>query len=220
MKSTLTTLAVSFGFLLLCAVSMGNRMYLLLSLLIAIAWGLAYVSVRTAEKSVQVSHGLNNTKVNRGDSVAMEVSVSHKSILPIAPVSLRMRATSNTPAGTIHLTELGHRKQKVAYRFNAEHVGAMFPGVESFTVSDVFGLFKKEHKPEHAGNELLVLPVPFDVEPLTFAAGDMGCGNHEARHGRPVQSERFSRLPAGATPLKRIPLENERPKAGDHHPPV
>jgi len=203
MKSTLTTLAVSFGFLLLCAVSMGNRMYLLLSLLIAIAWGLAYVSVRTAEKSVQVSHGLNNTKVNRGDSVAMEVSVSHKSILPIAPVSLKMRATSNTPAGTIHLTELGHRKQKVAYRFNAEHVGAMFPGVESFTVSDVFGLFKKEHKPEHAGNELLVLPVPFDVEPLTFAAGDMGVETMKRAMEDPSSPSDFRSYQPG-DPLKRI----------------
>ena len=33
MKSTLTTLGVSFGFLLVCALSMGNRMYLLLALL-------------------------------------------------------------------------------------------------------------------------------------------------------------------------------------------
>ncbi len=174
MKSTLISLGVSFVFLLLCALSMGNRLYLLLALLIAIAWALAFLSVRLAEKSVRVTHGLNNTRVNRGDNVSMEVSVSHKSILPIAPVSLRMRATSNTPAATIHLTQLGRRRQKVAYRFAAEHVGAMFPGVESFTVSDVFGFFKKEHKPESAGNELLVLPVPFDVEPLTFAAGDMG----------------------------------------------
>ena len=34
--------------------------------------------------------------------------------------------------------------------------------------------FKKEHQPDLAGQELLVLPVPFEVEPLTFAAGDMG----------------------------------------------
>ncbi|HNW86705.1 MAG TPA: DUF58 domain-containing protein [Candidatus Limiplasma sp.] len=203
MKSTLTTLSVSFGFLLLCALSMGNRMYLLLSLLIAIAWGLAYLSVRTAEKSVQVHHGLNSTKVNRGDSVAMEVSVSHKSILPIAPVSLKMRATSNTPAGTIHLTELGRRKQKVAYRFTAEHVGAMFPGVESFVVSDVFGLFKKEHQPDNAGHELLVLPVPFDVEPLTFAAGDMGVETMKRAMEDPSSPSDFRTYQPG-DPLKRI----------------
>ena len=203
MKSTMITLSVSFGFLLLCALSMGNRMYLLLSLLIAIAWALAYASVRMAEKSVRVSHGLNSTKVNRGDSVAMEVSVTHKSLLPIAPVKLKMRATSNTPAGTIHLTELGRRTQKVAYRFAAEHVGAMFPGVESFTVSDVFGLFKKEHTPESAGNELLVLPVPFDVEPLTFAAGDMGVETMKRAMEDPSSPSDFRGYQPG-DPLKRI----------------
>ncbi len=203
MKSTLITLGVSFGFLLLSALSMGNRMYLLLSLIIAIAWALAYVSVRTAEKSVKVEHGLSAMKVNRGDSVNMEVSVSHKSVLPIAPVSLRMRATSNTPAGTIHLTELGRRTQKVAYRFMAEHVGSMFPGVESFTVSDVFGLFKKEHKPESAGNELLVLPVPFDVEPLTFAAGDMGVETMKRAMEDPSSPSDFRSYQPG-DPLKRI----------------
>ena len=203
MKSTLMTLGVSFGFLLLCALSMGNRMYLLLSLIIAIAWLMAYVSVRLAEKSVKVSHGLNSVRINRGDTVAMEVSVSHKSILPIAPVSLKMRATSNTPAGTIHLTELGRRKQKVAYRFVAEHVGAMFPGVESFTVSDVFGLFKKEHKPESTGSELLVLPVPFDVEPLTFAAGDMGVETMKRAMEDPSSPSDFRGYQPG-DPLKRI----------------
>ena len=203
MKSTLITLGVSFGFLLLCALSMGNRMYLLLSLIIAIAWALAYLSVRMAEKSVKVSHGLNNTRVNRGDAVGMEVSVSHRSLLPIAPVSLKMRATSNTPAATIHLTELGRRTQKVTYRLQAEHVGAMFPGVESFTVSDVFGLFKKEHTPESAGNELLVLPVPFDVEPLTFAAGDMGVETMKRAMEDPSSPSDFRGYQPG-DPLKRI----------------
>ena len=145
MKSTLTTLGVSLGFLLVSSLSMGNRMYLLLALLIVIAWILAFISIRMAEKTVRVSHGLNNTCVNRGESVAMQVSVSHRSLLPIAPVKLKMRATSNTPAGVLHLTKLGRRTQKVAYQFVADHIGAMVPGVESFTVSDVFGFFKKEH---------------------------------------------------------------------------
>ncbi len=203
MKSTLISLGVSFAFLLLSALSMGNRLYLLLSLLIVIAWGLAFISVRAAEKTVKVSHGLNNTRVNRGDSVAMQVSVSHRGILPIAPVSLKMRATSNTPAAIIHLTELGRRGQKVAYRFAAEHVGAMFPGVESFTVSDVFGFFKKEHSPENTGKELLVLPVPFDVEPLTFAAGDMGVETMKRAMEDPSSPSDIRNYQPG-DPLKRI----------------
>ena len=89
MKSVWVTLTVSFVFFLLAAVSMGNRMYLLLSLIMALACALAYLSVRMAEKTVGVTHGLSSTKVNRGDSVSMEVSVGHKGILPIAPVRLK-----------------------------------------------------------------------------------------------------------------------------------
>ena len=33
-----------------------------------------------------------------------------------------------SPAGTIHLTQLGRRRQRVVHKFAADHVGAMFPG--------------------------------------------------------------------------------------------
>ncbi len=203
MKSTLTTLGVSFGFLLVCALSMGNRTYLLLALLIVIAWLLAYLSVRMAEKSVRVSHGLTNTRVNRGENVAMQVSVSHRGLLPIAPVKLKMRATSNTPSGVLHLAELGRRTQKVAYQFAAEHIGAMIPGVESYTVSDVFGFFKKEHVPDNSTGELLVLPVPFEVEPLTFAPGDMGVETMKRAMEDPSSPSDFRAYQNG-DPMKRI----------------
>ncbi|MDD3411265.1 MAG: DUF58 domain-containing protein [Eubacteriales bacterium] len=203
MKSVWVTLTVSFAFFLLAAVSMGNRMYLLLSLIMALACALAYLSVRMAEKTVRVTHGLSSTRVNRGDSVSMEVSVGHKGVLPIAPVRLKMRATSNTPAAVIHLTELGRRNQRVAYKFTAEHVGAMFPGVDSFVVSDVFGFFKKEHKPDAHGQELLVLPVPFDVEPLSFAAGDMGVETMKRAMEDPSSPSDFRSYQQG-DPLKRI----------------
>lgn len=203
MKTATVTLGICFGFFLLCALSMGNRMYLLISLIIALSWALAFLSVRSAEKSVKVSHGLSGTKVNRGDKVNLEVAVSHKSILPIAPVALKMRATSNTPGATIHLTQLGRRKQRVVHQFAAEHVGAMLPGVDSFTVSDVFGYFKREHKPDMHGQELLVLPVPFEVEPLAFAPGDMGVETMKRAMEDPSSPSDFRAYQQG-DPLKRI----------------
>ncbi len=203
MKKATATLGTCFGFFLLCALSMGNRMYLLIAIIIALSWLFAYASVRMAEKSVKVENMLSGVKVNRGDVVSMEISVSHKSILPIAPVALCMRATSNTPAGTIHLTQLGKRRQRVVHKFAADHVGAMFPGVDSYLVSDVFGFFKREHKPDLKGQELLVLPVPFDVEPLTFAAGDMGVETMKRAMEDPSSPSDFRAYQQG-DPLKRI----------------
>ena len=146
MKHTNLTMGILFGFFLLCALSMGNRVYFVLATIIFLSWVFAFVSVRMAEKTVQVSNALSGQKVNRGEVVSMEIAVSHKGLLPIAPIALHMRATSNTPAGVIYLTHLGKRRQRVTHRFVADHVGAMFPGVESYVVSDIFGFFKKEHQ--------------------------------------------------------------------------
>lgn len=203
MKRANLTLGACFGFFLLCALSMGNRTYLLISIIIALAWVFSLVSVRMAEKTVKVENTLSGVKVNRGDVVSMEIAVSHKGVLPIAPVALRMRATSNTPAGTIHLTQLGKRRQRVVHKFAADHVGAMFPGVDSYVVSDVFGFFKREYKPDMAGQELLVLPVPFDVEPLTFAAGDMGVETMKRAMEDPSSPSDIRQWQQG-DPLKRI----------------
>ena len=203
MKRANFTLGVCFGFFLLCALSMGNRTYLLLSIIIALAWVFSWASVHLAEKSVKVENALSGQKVNRVEMVSMEIAVSHKSPLPIAPVALHMRATSNTPAGTIHLTQLGKRRQRVVHKFAADHVGAMFPGVENYVVSDVFGFFKHEHEPDMSGQELLVLPVPFDVEPLTFAAGDMGVETMKRAMEDPSSPSDIRAWQQG-DPLKRI----------------
>ncbi|NLO84353.1 MAG: DUF58 domain-containing protein [Clostridiales bacterium] len=203
MRKATAILSICFAFFLLCALSMGNRVYLLLSIVIALAWAFAYASVRMAEKSVKVENALSGGKVNRGDVVSMDIAVSHKSVLPIAPVALNMRATSNTPAGTIHLTQLGKRRQRVVHKFAADHVGAMFPGVESYIVADVFGFFKREKTPDLDGQELLVLPVPFDVEPLTFAAGDMGVETMKRAMEDPSSPSDFRTYQQG-DPLKRI----------------
>lgn len=203
MKRANVTLGICFGFFLLCALSMGNRTYLLIATIIFVAWVFSFLSVRLAEKTIRVTSGLSGQKVNRGDVVSMEIAVSHKGLLPIAPVALHMRATSNTPAGTIHLTQLGKRRQRVVHKFAADHVGAMFPGMESYTVSDVFGFFKREHQPDTAGQELLVLPVPFDVEPLTFAAGDMGVETMKRAMEDPSSPADIRAYQQG-DPLKRI----------------
>ncbi len=203
MKKTNIALMATFGFFLLCALSLNNRVYLLFSLMIAIAGVFSYASVKMADKSVTVDNALSGAKVNRGEVIQMSISVSHKSILPIAPVVLHMRATSNTPAGTIELTQLGKRTQRVVHQFAADHVGAMFPGVEKYVVSDVFGLFQKEHAPQLAGQELLVLPVPFQVEPLTFAAGDLGVETMKRAMEDPSSPSDFRAYQQG-DPLKRI----------------
>lgn len=203
MKHPNLVLGVCFAFFLLCALSMDNKAYLLISLIIFLAWIYAWLSVRFAEKTVKLENSLSGHTVNRGESVSMEIGVSHRSPLPIAPVALKMRATANTPGATLRLTQLGRRKQKVTYTFTAEHVGAMFPGVESYTVTDVFGFFKHVHTPDTDGQELLVLPLPFEVQPLAFASGDLGSETMKRAMEDPSSPADIRAYQQG-DPLKRI----------------
>ena len=55
MKKANATLATCFVFFLLCALSMGNRMYLLISAIIALAWVFSLASVRMAEKTSRLA---------------------------------------------------------------------------------------------------------------------------------------------------------------------
>ena len=196
-------LGVSFGFFLVCALSMGNRAYLLLALIIALAWIFSFVSMRLAEKTVQVTNTLSGKKVNRGQKVSMDIAVSHRSFLPIAPITLYMHATSNTPASILQVSQSGRHRQHVTYHFTAEHVGAMFPGVEKYVVSDIFGFFRREFIPDFSGQELLVLPIPFTVAPLTFAPGDMGVETMKRAMEDPSSPSDFRSYQHG-DPLKRI----------------
>jgi len=119
MKKANLTMSILFGFFLFSALSMGNRVYFVLATIIFLAWIFALVSVRLAEKTVKVSNALSGQKVNRGEVVSMDIAVSHRGFLPIAPIKLHMRATSNTPAGVIYLTQLGKRRQRVTHKFAA-----------------------------------------------------------------------------------------------------
>ena len=77
-------------------------------------------------------------------------------------------------------------------------------------ISELFDLLRipsisaqSEHKPDMTGQELLVLPVPFDVEPLTFAAGDMGVETMRRAMEDPSSPNDFRAYQQG-DPLKRI----------------
>ena len=203
MKRPNLLLGVCCAFFLFCAVSMNNQTYLLISLIIALAWVFALFSVRLAEKSIQVESSMSGSSVNRGEVVSIDISISMKSFLPIAPIAIHMRATSNTPAAVIHLKQSHGRRQHVTHTFTADHVGAMFPGIERYVISDLFGFFHREHQPDTEGQELLVLPVPFEVEPLTFAAGDMGVETMKRAMEDPSSPSDFRAYQQG-DPLKRI----------------
>lgn len=174
MKMHLTWPTVVVLALLLAAFSTGSPIFLTAAVLIVLLVAFSFLGVWRAARTLEVHSDLSGRSVQRGESVMLTVTVKHRGIIPIAPMLLELYATPDTPETAVRLKDAPGRTQKLTLPFHAAHVGVSSPGVKSCTVEDLFGLFAVTKQPKAAQSELLVLPLPFQVEQLTFAPGDSG----------------------------------------------
>ena len=174
MKMHLTWPTVVVLALLLAAFSTGSPLFLTAAVLIVLLVAFSFLGVWQAARTLEVHSDLSGRSVQRGESVMLTVTVKHRGIIPIAPMLLELYATPDTPETAVRLKDAPGRTQKLTLPFHAAHVGVSSPGVKSCTVEDLFGLFAITKQPKAAQSELLVLPLPFQVEQLTFAPGDSG----------------------------------------------
>lgn len=174
MKMHLTWPNVVVLALLLAAFSTGSPIFLTAAVLIVLLVAFSFLGVWQAARTLEVHSDLSGRSVQRGESVMLTVTVKHRGIIPIAPMLLELYATQDTPETAVRLKDAPGRTQKLTLPFHAAHVGVSSPGVKSCTVEDLFGLFAITKQPKAAQSELLVLPLPFQVEQLTFAPGDSG----------------------------------------------
>lgn len=174
MKMHLLAPSVLVAALLVAAFSTGSAVFLAAALVLVLVMLSSLVGVCWAAKTLEISGSMSGRTVQRGEDVQLTVTVRHKGLIPIAPVLLELYATPETPETAVRLKDAPGRTQKLTLPFHATHVGVSSPGVKSCTVEDLFGLFSITKTPEAARSELLVLPLPFQVEALTFAPGDSG----------------------------------------------
>ena len=160
--------------LMVAALSTGSAMFLTASLLVGLLILCSYISVRRAADTLTMTALLTDTTVQRGEDVALEIRVCWKGIIPIAPLTVEVTAGPDRPAQTLTLNGPAGREQHLTLNFHATHVGVTSPGVRRVVISDLLGLFTVERAPKTQGGELIVLPLPFDVGELTYAAGDSG----------------------------------------------
>ena len=160
--------------LLVAALSTGSAMFLTASLLVWTLIASGFLSVWRAAGTLTVSALLTDTTVHRGEDVALEINLTYQGIIPIAPLTVEITAGPDRPAQMLKLDGRPGRPQKLTLNFHAAHVGVTAPGVKRVVVSDLLGMFTVEKTPKVQGGELIVLPLPFDVGELTYAAGDSG----------------------------------------------
>ncbi len=160
--------------LTVAALSTGSSVFLMGALLVWLMMAAGFLGVWWAAKTLTITSLLTDTTVQRGEDVALQIGVKYAGFLPIAPLMAEIAAGPDRPAQTLRLNGLPGKEQKLTLNFHAAHVGVTSPGVKKIVISDLLGMFTVEKLPQVQGGELIVLPLPFDVGALTYAAGDSG----------------------------------------------
>ncbi len=170
MRAVLTALVI----LLTTALATGSAIFLSAAILLALLALTAWLSVWQAARTLLIDCELESQAIPRGTDAELVVVVEHQGVLPIAPVTLRLRSTPDAPIAEVRLKDMPGKQQRLRLPFHAAHVGVCLPGVESVTVADLFGLYSVTRMPEHVQHPLVVLPTLFPTEALAFAPGDSG----------------------------------------------
>lgn len=160
--------------LLVAALSTGNAIFFGAALLVAALIASGFLGVLWAAKTLRVTAGMTERTVQRGEDVALEIGVKYGGFIPIAPLTVEIAAGPDRPAQLLKLEGVPGSARKLTLNYHAAHVGVTTPGVRRVIITDLLGLFTVEKTPPEAGGELIVLPLPFDVGALTYAAGDSG----------------------------------------------
>ena len=156
------------------AVSTGSPVFLLLTLLIAMILLSGLASVLWAAGTLSVSAEISEQTVRRGEDATLVLRIRHRCLIPIAPVLLELGAVAGTREREIRLRDLPGRTQTLRMPLYAAHVGIFGSGVRSCTVEDLLGIFQRKIVFPDSLFELVVLPRPFETEPLTLSPGDPG----------------------------------------------
>ncbi|MBQ4579942.1 MAG: DUF58 domain-containing protein [Clostridia bacterium] len=160
--------------LLVAALSTGNAIFLAAAVMVFALVLTGFLGVRRAAHTLTFSADLTDQTVQRGEDVALAIRVTYRGIIPVAPLTVDVAPGPDRPAQTIKLAGRPGKPHTLRITFHAAHVGVTSPGVERVVISDLLGMFTVEKVPANHGGELIVLPLPFDVGELTYAAGDSG----------------------------------------------
>ena len=160
--------------LLVAALSTGKALFLGAS---AMVWTLivsGFLGVRRVADTLTIAADLTEQTVQRGEDVSLRVRLQYRGIIPIAPLTVEIAPGPDRPAQSLRLEGKSGKPNTLNIAFHAAHVGVTSPGVERVVISDLLGMFTVVKTPKNQGGELIVLPLPFDVGELTYAAGDSG----------------------------------------------
>ena len=175
MRRALEIAAVA-GVLTVAALATGSPVFLAPAVLLALAEALALVTTAWAARSLRIEAHSEQRALRRGDALTLTVTVSHRCLLPIAPLLLTVEGLPGTEPFDVRLDETRRGRSTFALTLDAPHVGVSHPGISAATVSDLFGLREKSVPVGLPEEDTVVLPATFRVEPLRFAPVEATAG--------------------------------------------
>ena len=167
-KAALTALLTSA----LCALSLGNRLYGYVSLLLLALLLYSLISCLWAKMTASSRQYLSAASVSRGENAQLFVSADHRCPLPVAP--LKGIFTYAGQEGECVFSSKPFQIHDRRLPLVARHVGMFDAYIQYLVVQDLFGLFRMKKKPDAREAWLTVLPRPFDIEKPRFTLGDDG----------------------------------------------
>ena len=155
-----------------CALSLGNTLYLYIAAVLFAALAYAFISCLWARCTVFCGQYVNVKSVARGDNARLTLRAGHRCLLPVAP--LRARFVCEGQSGECVFPPAPLRAHEREREITARHVGQYDAGFQYVAVQDLFGFFRMKSRPRDMMSQLLVLPRPFDIEKPRFTQGDDG----------------------------------------------
>ena len=195
-----------FGIILCClviALSTGTAVFIALAVLLALMILMSLASVLRASRTMSTGISLSDQTVHRGDEVNLTLTVSHRGLIPIAPVLLVIDSLPDEPEKRVRLKDMPGRVRTLILPFCASHIGVSYPGIRECVIEDLFGFFSVTRHEESTLGELLILPGTFETDPLNYAPGDPG-SEIMARATEDLNSPSDIRAYQPGDPIKKI----------------
>ncbi|MBR6186646.1 MAG: DUF58 domain-containing protein [Clostridia bacterium] len=155
-----------------CALSLGNKLYLYMAAVLAAALAYGFISCLWTRLTVFCGQYVNAKTVTRGENAQLTLRAGHKCFLPVG--SLQGRFVYDGQASECAFPTAPFTPHERKMQVPARHVGQYEAGFQYVAVQDLFGLFSMKSRPRDAVSLLTVLPRPFDIDKPRFTVGDDG----------------------------------------------
>ncbi len=175
MNARLTAYVVLALAMLVSGFSTGAQAYYLVAFALFALLALSLLSAAWALFTVRIDMKGLKSRVERGESLMTIFTVTHKSLLPISSIRLRLSVPSAfSPTQEVSVSSLPFQKRTFRYRIHCPHRGVYEAGVTRIVAADLFGLVTLSRRSDMRLVRVDVYPRVPDAAVMELKPGDIG----------------------------------------------